>query len=198
MRGNRLVLYMRTVQVHRPASKTKRNGVDLGPSSSHSCSSSFKHSESQPQPLIKDDGADSQPGYVAVAHIRQHKRAAAALARQAIQRLQAAAGTSDSDFSSDYITSQHAHAPSRFQAGPPAANHQQALSAVAANTASGHMPLANSRGQACQVPEHNAGRSRKRGDPRLDAMRDRGMIRAAHNQASCAAQFMPCHDIVWA
>ena len=153
-----LIKYMRTLQGQQNRPKQSAAcALSKHRSAPQSSSHSLKCS-GRKQPLPAGD-TNSNPGYVAVAHIRQNRRAAAALARQAIQRLQANANNSDSDFSSEYVPSQ------QTQAYPQGIMHSNAALALS-HAAAPH--------------------SRRRGDPRLGAMRSRSLPAVTHTQVSIA------------
>lgn len=136
------------------ASRLKHRSAD--PSSSHSCTSSLKHGSRAQQP---SKGADSKPGYVAVAHIRQNRRAAAALARQAIQRLQA---DSDTDSSGCMV-----QASNRVRSNAAVAASQHRSCTAGSRTAC----LPGAHDLQVGIPVHAAGSYSYKGDPpRIDAL----------------------------
>lgn len=173
-----LVKYMSTLPVHlgkikpTPARRSKHRAAPH--SSSHSCADSLTYGNTQQHNMAQVDGAESKPGYVAVAHIRQHRRAAAALARQAIQRLQANANQSDSDFSSEYQPSQQTQAYTQTIMHSNAAlarTWQQLPSTAVSRTSSHAAELQLDTGLLCEAQPH----IRKRGDPRLGVLRSRSL-----------------------
>lgn len=176
LRNHTLVQYMCSLGHHVQAEQSAASRLkhrSAPDSSSHSCTSSLKHGSRKQQPATV---AESKPGYVAVAHIRQNRRAAAALARQAIQRLQA---DSDTDFSSEYMS--QACDQGVVHSNAALATSQQFPSTAVSGTACLHEAPTLQLGIA---PLHAAGpHNRKKGDPRL--VRTRSLPVAPQLQVQC-------------